>query len=74
MTQDFIGHLKTLCMIVLSLSGGMEFEWKHVAHRSALKKCLAFRYESSLRAGCRFKYSEESPGVDQYCKSGNFRV
>ena len=28
MTQDSIGRLKTLCVSVLSLSGGVESEWK----------------------------------------------
>ena len=28
-THDSIGHLKTLCMRVLSVSGGVESEWKH---------------------------------------------
>ena len=28
MTHDSTGNLKTLCMSVLSLSGGVESEWK----------------------------------------------
>ena len=28
MTHDSIGHLKTPCMSILSLSGGVESEWK----------------------------------------------
>ena len=48
MPHDSFGHLNTLCMSVLSLSGGVESEWKRSAHRSALKKRLAFEYESSF--------------------------
>ena len=42
MTQDSIGHLKTLCMSVLSLSSGVEFEWKHYGSLHSIKKTLPF--------------------------------
>ena len=45
MTQYSIGHLKTFCMSILSLSGGIESEWKRC---SVLKNRLAFEYECNL--------------------------
>ena len=51
MIHDSIGHLKMLCMGVLSQSGGIESECKHHSSSfSTLKKMLSvFKYESSLK-------------------------
>ena len=38
MTHDSIGHLKMLCMSILSLSGGIEFEWKHCSSLLSVEK------------------------------------
>ena len=38
MTQDSIGHLKTLCMHILWLSGGVESEWKHCSSLLSIEK------------------------------------
>ena len=38
MTLDSTGHLKTLCLSILSLSGGMESEWKHSGSPLGLEK------------------------------------
>ena len=48
MTQDSIGCLKTLCMSVLMLSGGVESEWKSCRSPLSIKKHWAFTYESSF--------------------------
>ena len=48
MTQDSIGHLKTLYMGVLSLSGGVESEWKCYSSPLSVEKCLTSEYESRL--------------------------
>ena len=40
MTQDSIGHLKTLCMSVLLLRGGMESEWKSCSSSHGVEKVL----------------------------------
>ena len=34
-----IGHLKTLCMSILSLNSGVESEWKHCSSPLSIKKC-----------------------------------
>ena len=47
-TQDFIGHLKTLCMSILLLSSGVESEWKPYSSPLSVEKMLAFWYESSF--------------------------
>ena len=49
MTHDSIGPLKTLCMSILSLSGGVESEWKRYNRSALKKKMLAFEYESSFK-------------------------
>ena len=38
MTHDSVGHLKSLCMSVLSLSGGMESEWKRYSSLLCIEK------------------------------------
>ena len=48
MTQSSIGRLKTLCMSILSLSGGVESEWKCCSSLLSIEKCVAFEYESSF--------------------------
>ena len=48
MTQDSIGHLKTLCMSVLSLVVALESEWKRYSSSQSDKKTLAFEYEFSF--------------------------
>ena len=49
-TQGSIGHLKTLCMSVLSLVVALESEWKSFSSsQSDKKKTLAFDYEFSFR-------------------------
>ena len=48
-TEDSIGRLKKLCMSVLSLSGGVESEWKHCSSPLSIEKYLAFEYESVLK-------------------------
>ena len=45
MTQDSIGHLKTLCMSVLSLVVVFESEWKCYSSSQSDKKMLVFEYE-----------------------------
>ena len=45
-TQDSIGHLKTLYMSVLSLA--VVFEWKRYSSWQSDKKMLAFEIEFSL--------------------------
>ena len=47
-TQDSIGHLKTLCMSVLSLAVALESEWKHYSSLQSDEKTQAFEYEFSL--------------------------
>ena len=42
LTQDSIGHLKTLCMSVLSLVVAMESEWQRDSSSQNDKKTLAF--------------------------------
>ena len=42
LTQDSIGHLKTLCMSVLSLVVAMESEWQRDSSSQSDKKTLAF--------------------------------
>ena len=37
-THDLIGHLKTLCVNVLSLSGGVEYEWKRCRSPLSVEK------------------------------------
>ena len=61
MTQDSVGHLKTLWMSILLLSGSVESEL--LAQR--WKKCLAFEYESSFSL-C---FSEENHFTQQNCSS-----
>ena len=41
MTQDSIGHLKMLCMSVLLLGSGMEFEWKCCSSLLSIEKTLS---------------------------------
>ena len=41
MTHDSIGHLKMLCVSVLSLSGGVESAWKRWSSPLSLEKSLA---------------------------------
>ena len=48
MTHDSIGHLKTLCMSVLSLFVVFESEWKCYSTSESDKKTLAFDYEFSF--------------------------
>ena len=48
-TQDTIGHLKTLCMSVLSLVVALESEWKRYSSSQSIKKTLVFEYEFSFR-------------------------
>ena len=48
MTHDSIGHLKTLYMSVLSLTGCVESELQLTTQRWKKKNRLAFEYESSL--------------------------
>ena len=59
-TQDSTGHLKTLCMSVLSLVVALESEWKRYSSSQSDKKTLAFEYEFSLsvkeRPQFHFKY------------------
>ena len=43
MIQDSIGCLKTLCMSVLSLSGGMESEWKCCSSPLSLEKTFSIQ-------------------------------
>ena len=43
MTHDSIGHLKTLCMSVLLLSGGIESEWKGCSSPLSIEKTLSAR-------------------------------
>ena len=50
MTQDSIGHLKTLCMNVLLLSGGMESEWKSCTSLLSVKKTLSVNESSHKHA------------------------
>ena len=45
MAQDSIGRLKTLCMSVLSLSGGMESEWKCCNSLLSVGNRLVWEYE-----------------------------
>ena len=47
-THDSIGHLKTLCMSVLSLVVALESKWKCYSSSQSDKKMLAFEYEFSL--------------------------
>ena len=42
LTQDSIGHLKTICMSVLSLVVALESEWKRDSSSQSDKKTLAF--------------------------------
>ena len=43
MTHDSVDHLKILCVSVLSLSGGIESEWKATAHRAlSIEKMPSF--------------------------------
>ena len=42
MIHDSIGHLKTLCMSILSLGGGIEFEWKRYSSLLSIQKMLVF--------------------------------
>ena len=42
MTHDLIGHLNTPCMSVLSLSDGVESEWKCCSSLLNIEKMLAF--------------------------------
>ena len=49
-TQDSIGHLKTLCMSVLFLAVALESEWKYYSLSQSDEKTLAFEYEFSLNA------------------------
>ena len=49
MTQDSIGHLKTLCMNVLSLAVALESEWKCYSLSQSDEKTLAFEYEFSFK-------------------------
>ena len=42
MTQDSIGHMKTFFISVLSLSGGVEFEWKHYSSQLSVEKHQRF--------------------------------
>ena len=46
-TQDSIGHLKTFCMSVLSLSMAFESQWKCYSSSQSYKM-LAFEYEFSF--------------------------
>ena len=56
-TQDSIGHLKTLCMSILSPAVAFESEWKRYSSLQSDKKkqnktkkqTLAFNYEFSFR-------------------------
>ena len=48
MTHDSIGHLKMLCMSVLSPAVAFESEWKCYSSLQIDKKMLAFEYEFSL--------------------------
>ena len=48
-TQDSIGHLKTLCMSGLSLAVAFESEWKRYSSSQSDKKTLAFEYEFSFK-------------------------
>ena len=43
-----ITHLKTLCMSILSLSGGVESEWKRYGSPVSVEKMLVFKYEFSF--------------------------
>ena len=43
MTQDSIGHLKTLCMNILLLSGGVESKWKYCSSLLSVEKMLSPR-------------------------------
>ena len=47
-TQDSIGHLKMLCMSVLSLVVAFESEWKRYSSSQSDGKTLAFEYEFSF--------------------------
>ena len=49
LTQDSIGHLKMLCVSVLSPVVALESEWKHYSSSQSDKKMLAFEYEFSLK-------------------------
>ena len=42
MTHDSLGHLKMLCMSVLSMSAGVESEWKPYSSPLSIEKMLAF--------------------------------
>ena len=48
MTQDSIGRLETLLIAFYLWAVAWSLNGNAVAHRSALKKCLAFEFESSL--------------------------
>ena len=54
MTQDSIGHLKTLCMSVLSLAVVFESEWKRYSSSQSVEKTLAFKYEFSFRENLNY--------------------
>ena len=55
-TQDSIGHLKTLCMSVLSLAVAFESKWKRYSSLQSDKKMLAFEYEFSFNCRRIFKF------------------
>ena len=42
MTQDSIDHPKMLCMSILSLSGGIDSEWKRYSSPLSIEKMLVF--------------------------------
>ena len=49
-TQDSIGHLKTLCMSLLSLAVAFECEWKHYSSSQSNENTQVFEYEFSFSA------------------------
>ena len=57
MTHDSIGHLKTLCMSVLSQSDGVESEWKRYSSPLGVEKT----YESSLTTYWKCAYDVVIP-------------
>ena len=54
MTQDSIGHLKMLCMSVLSLAEAFESEWKRYSSLQSNKK------KTSVRVWIQLYYQEQS--------------
>ena len=63
-----IGHLKTLCMSVLSLVVALESEWKRYSSSQSDKKKNASKYEFIFRLGyyTKLNWVNSSVGLRYY--------